>query len=67
MNNAETKNICKWIISHYHYINGLYKYAEEELKSLISDITAKEANLYNKNDIFDSQIKDKIGRYLFTV
>jgi len=63
MNNAETKNICKWIISHYHYINGLYKYAEEELKSLISDIIAKEANLYNKNDIFDSQIKDKIGRY----
>ena len=63
MNNAETKNICKWIISHYHYINGLYKFAEEELKSLISDITAKEANLYNKNDIYDSQIKDKIGRY----
>ena len=63
MNNAETKNICKWIISHYHYINGLYKFAEEELKSLISEISTKEANLYSKNDIYDSQIKDKIGRY----
>ena len=63
MNNEETKNICKWIISHYHYINGLYKIADKELKSLISEINTKEADLYNKNDIYDSQIKDKIGRY----
>ena len=63
MNNEETKNVCKWIISHYHYINGYYKLAEEELKSLVIDITNKESNLYSKNDIYDSQLKDKIGRF----
>ena len=63
MNNIETKNICKWIISHYHFNNGYYKLAEEELKSLLVDITNKESNLYNKNDIYDSQLKDKIGRF----
>lgn len=63
MNNVETKNVCKWIISHYHYNNGYYKLAEEELKSLILDINNKESSLYSKNDIYDSQLKDKIGRF----
>ena len=63
MNNVETKNVCKWIISHYHFNNGYYKLAEEELKSLIIDINNKESNLNSKNDIYDSQLKDKIGRF----
>ena len=63
MSNIETKDVCKWIISHFHYNNGYYKLAEEELKSLLIDITNKENSLYNKNDIYDSQLKDKIGRF----
>lgn len=63
MSNVETKNTCKWIISHYHFNNGYYKLAEEELKSLLVDITNKENNLYSKNDIYDSQLKDLIGRF----
>ena len=63
MNNTDTKNVCKWIISHFHFNNGYYKLAEEELKSLLIDITNKENNLYSKNDIYDSQLKDKIGRF----
>ena len=63
MSNVETKNVCKWIISHYHFNNGFYKLAEEELKSLLIDITNKENSLYSKNDIYDSQLKDKIGRF----
>ena len=56
MSNVETKNVCKWIISHYHFNNGFYKLAEEELKSLLIDITNKENSLYSKNDIYDSQL-----------
>ena len=63
MNNVETKNVCKWIISHYHYNNGYFKLAEEELKSLMVDINNKESSLNSKNDIYDSQLKDKIGRF----
>ena len=63
MSNIETKNVCKWIISHFHFNNGYYKLAEEELKSLLIDITNTESNLYSKNDISDSQLKDKIGRF----
>ena len=63
MSNVETKNVCKWIFSHYDYKNGYYKLAEEELKSILVDITNKESDLYSKNDIYDSQLKDKIGRF----
>jgi len=63
MSNTETKNVCKWIISHYYYKNGFYKLAEEELKSILVDISNKESDLYSKNDIYDSQLKDKIGRF----
>ena len=63
ISNVETKNVCKWIISHYHFNNGYYKLAEEELKSLLIDIANKESSLYSKNDIYDSQLKDKIGRF----
>ena len=45
------------------YVNGYYKLAEEELKSILVDITNKESDLYSKNDIYDSQLKDKIGRF----
>ena len=63
IDNKETTIMLYFIISYMHFRKGLFKSSEHIFNKLIKEINLYQNSITNKNEISDSNMKDKLSRY----